>query len=68
MSPDGPGNEQAVKEAAGTRTRVEAALVAVGTRQDEAAMAGVTRLREGRRGVDGVAAAEDISGVEELHV
>lgn len=50
------------------RTCVEAALVAVGARQDEAPMASVTRLREGRRGVDGVAAAEDVRGVEELHV
>lgn len=57
-----------MKEEAGTRTRVEAALVAVGARQDEAAMAGVTRLREGRGGVDGVAPAEDVRRVEELHV
>lgn len=57
-----------MKETAGTRTRVEAALVAVGARQDEAAMAGVPGLREGRGGVDGVAPAEDVSGVEELHV
>lgn len=58
-------NKRAVKSG---RTRVQAALVAVGTCQDEAAMAGVTGLREGGRGVDGVAAAQDVGGVQELHV
>lgn len=57
-----------VTAAAGVRTRVQAALVAVGACQDEAAMAGVTRLREGRRGVDGIAAPKDVSRVEKLHV
>lgn len=57
-----------MKDTAGSHTCVKAALVAVGARQDEAAMAGVTGLGEGRRGVDGVAPAQDISGVEELHV
>lgn len=50
-------------------TCVQAALVAVGSAQTEAPMAGVARLREGRGGVDGVSSApEHISWIKELGV
>lgn len=50
-------------------TCVDAALVAVGSAQTEAAVAGVARLREGRRGVDGVpSTAQHVGGIQELGV
>lgn len=50
-------------------TCVQAALVAVGPAQTEAAVAGVTRLREGRSGVDGVSTTtQHICGIQELGV
>lgn len=50
-------------------TRVQAALVAVGSAQTQAAVAGVTRLREGRGGVDGVSpATQRVGGIQELGV
>lgn len=53
----------------GPPTCVQAALVAVGAAQTEAAVAGVAALGEGRGGVDGVPpAAQHVSGIEELGV
>lgn len=50
-------------------TCVQAALVAVGPAQTEAAMARVSRLGEGGRGVDGVpSTAQNICGIQELGV
>lgn len=48
---------------------IQAALVAVGPAQAEAAVAGVTRLREGRGGVDGVPpTTQDVGGIQELGI
>lgn len=50
-------------------TCVQAALVAAGTAQTEAPVAGVTRLGEGRGGVDGVPPApQHVGGIQELGV
>lgn len=50
-------------------TCVQAALVAIGSAQTEAAVTRISRLREGRRGVNGVpSTAQNISGIQELGV
>lgn len=50
-------------------TCVQAALVAVGAAQTQAAVAGVPRLDEGRGGVDGVPpASQHVGGIQELGV
>lgn len=53
----------------GRLTCVQAALVAVGAAQTEAAVAGVTGLGEGRGGVDGVPPPpKHVGGIQELGV